>query len=84
MTQEKKIEYETCSERARRERTEKIVQDYLSRAGDIENGISPNRVIMTIASQYGISGAGVKTILRREGIYISSQQPVVFPSTDNN
>lgn len=61
-----------------RTRSEKICQYYLEWSDDILGGlVKPNRIIQNIAQKLGMSGEGVKTILKRYGIYKSAKQPLV-------
>lgn len=74
--------FETEYEQAVRERAEKVQRVYLSHAHEILSGqIKPNRIIQKIANDEGMSGEGIKSILKRYGIYKSSSQPVIFSGT---
>ena len=76
---QKKIFFETDRERFLRERSENVQKDYLSYSRDILTGhISPNRVIQYLARRYCMSGEGVKSILKRHGVYKSAKQPVIL------
>lgn len=74
---------ETKYERFLRTRAEEICQSYLSWSHEIMSGeVKPNRVIQRLAVEKGMSGEGVKNILKRRGLYISSRQPVVVPHSE--
>jgi hypothetical protein len=80
----KKIEYETPFDRFRRERNEKICQEYLDRSSDILNeGVSPNRVMTYIGSLHHMTAYNVKKILIAKGIFVDKTTPVVFPEWYN-
>lgn len=74
---------ETTAEKDHREKIEGIVKEYLGWSREILTGqVRPNRVISHIASSYQMTGEGVKSILRRRGIYKSALQPVVINRTE--
>ena len=71
--------FETENERFRRERAENVEREYLNYATDIlGNKVTPNRVIQFLADRFNMSGEGIKTILKKRGIYKSAKQPVVM------
>lgn len=73
-------EYETDFQRRRRERNEKICQEYLDRSSDIlKEGVKPQRVIERVAQIYQTSAYNVKRILLENKIFIDKNTPVVFP-----
>ena len=73
-------EYETDFMRRRRERNEKICQEYLDRSSDIlKEGVKPQRVMAFLAKVYQTSAYNVKRILLENGIFIDKNTPVVFP-----
>lgn len=75
--------YETSYEIFLRTRAEDICQLYLSWSNEILSGkVKPNRIIQNIAQRKSMSGEGVKTILKRRGVYLSAKQPVVIPNPD--
>lgn len=70
---------ETPFENFLRRRAEDICKMYLCWSNEILCGqVKPNRIIQRIASEKCMSGEGVRTILKREGIYKSAKQPVVL------
>lgn len=76
---EKKIMIETKYETFLRKRAEEICHSYLEWSQEILSGqIKPNRVIQLLAHNKGMSGQGVKAILKRRGVYKSAQQPVIL------
>lgn len=69
--------FETDYERFLRERAESVEREYLNYATEIlVKKISPNRIIKHLADRFSMSGEGIKTILKRRGIYKSAEQPV--------
>ena len=69
---------ETPYETFLRTRAEDVCKLYLGWSREILSGqIKPNRVIQNIAQSKGMSGEGVKTILKRFGVYKSALQPVM-------
>lgn len=67
-----------------RTRAEDVCHLYLAWSHEIMSGqVKPNRVIQTIAMKKGMSGEGVKTILKRHGLYKSARQPVVMPMVES-
>ena len=75
--------YETSYEIFLRTRAEDICQLYLSWSNEILSGkVKPNRIIQNIAQRKSMSGEGVKTILKRRGVYLSAKQPVVIPNSE--
>ena len=75
--------FETQYERFLRERAEKIQQEYLGRSHEILSGqLSPNRVIQYLANHFGMTGEGVKSILKRKGVYKSAKQPIILPKCE--
>ena len=68
---------ETAYETFLRTRADEVCQLYLAWSREILSGeVKPNRVIQNIAQTKGMSGEGVKTILKRRRIYISAKQPI--------
>ena len=62
-----------------RKRAEEVCKLYLGWSQEILSGqVKPNRVIQNIAQTKGLSGEGVKTILKRSGVYKSAMQPVIL------
>ena len=60
-------------------RAEEVCKLYLDWSQEILSGkVKPNRVIQNIAQTKGLSGEGVKTILKRSGVYKSAMQPVIL------
>ncbi len=75
---------ETPYENFLRTRAEEVCQLYLGWSHEILSGqVKPNRVIQNIAQTKGMSGEGVKSILKRRGVYKSAQQPVVSQCTES-
>lgn len=75
---------ETPYENYLRIRAEEICQLYLGWSDEILSGkVKPNRVIQNIAHTKGMSGEGVKSILKRRGVYKSAQDPVVSLCSEN-
>ena len=71
--------FETDYERFLRERAENVEREYLNYATEIlSKKVSPNRIIKYLADRYSMSGEGIKTILKRRGVYKSAEQPVVI------
>lgn len=78
----KNITLETSYERFLRTRAEEICQTYLGWAREIMSGeVTPNRVIQHLAEEKGISREGVRSILKRRGVYKSAKQPVMLQRT---
>lgn len=76
--------YETEQERFRRERSEAIVKEYLAMSDDILRGVvTPNRVVNYLATRFSMSGYGIKTVLKRMGVYKSAKQPVIRKGLQN-
>ena len=74
---------ETPYERFLRTRADEVCQIYLGWSHEIMSGqVKPNRVIQNIATKLGMSGEGVKTILKRRGVYKSAKQPIVTHSVE--
>lgn len=70
---------ETKYESFLRKRAEEICHSYLEWSQEILSGqIKPNRVIQLLAHNKGMSGQGVKEILKRRGVYKNAQQPVII------
>lgn len=75
---------ETPYEAFLRTRAEEICQLYLGWSYEIMTGkVKPNRIIQNIAHVKSMSGEGVKTILKRHGIYKSAKEPLVTEQTDS-
>lgn len=75
---------ETKYETFLRTRAEDVCHLYLAWSHEIMNGqVKPNRVIQTIAIKKGMSGEGVKTILKRHGLYKSASEPIVLPKVES-
>ena len=74
----KNIAFETDYERFLRVRAENVQHEYLKYAHQITSGeLAPNRVIQKLASTYNMTGEGIKSILKRCGVYKSAKQPVI-------
>lgn len=74
--------FETDYERFLRERAENVEREYLNFATEIlAKKVSPNRIIKYLADRFSMSGEGIKTILKRRGIYKSADQPVFIKKT---
>ncbi len=79
----KNFQFETDYERFLRERAENIQKEYLNCAHDIVSGrLTPNRVIQHLAHRFNLSGEGIRKILKRKGVYVSAQKPVVNPQSE--
>ena len=77
---EKMKEYETCSERKKRERNKLICVEYLDRSSDIlDGGTTPQRVLNLIGAKHKLSAYHIKRILIHCGIFGGKEQPVIFP-----
>lgn len=75
---------ETPYEAFLRTRAEEICQLYLGWSNEIMTGkVKPNRVIQHIAHVKSMSGEGVKTILKRHGIYKSAKEPLIIKRTES-
>ena len=71
--------YETVAERHRREEHNNIRREYLDRSSVILSGeVSPHRLLSFLATKYGYSVMGIKTILKKAGIYKDAKHPVVL------
>lgn len=69
--------FETEYERFLRERAENVEREYLNYATEIlGHKVSPNRIIKYLADRFSMSAEGIKTILKRRGVYKSAEQPV--------
>lgn len=69
--------FETEYERFLRERAENVEREYLNYANEIlGKKVTPNRVIQFLADRFSMSGEGIKTILKRRGVYKNAKQPV--------
>ena len=77
--------FETEYERFLRERAENVEREYLNYANEIlAHKVSPNRIIKYLADRFSMSGEGIKTILKRRGVYKSAEQPVfIKKATDH-
>lgn len=74
---------ETPYETFLRTRAEEVCQLYLGWSHEIMTGqVKPNRVIQNIAQLKSMSGEGVKTILKRLGVYKSAKQPLIVQKTE--
>lgn len=74
--------FETEYERFLRERAENVEREYLNYAKEIlGKKVSPNRIIKYLAERFNMSGEGIKTILKRRGVYKSADQPVFIKKT---
>ncbi len=73
---------ETTHEAFLRMRAEEICKSYLGWSHEITIGqVKPNRIIQNIAKSKGLTGEGVKKILKRRGIYKSAKQPLIVKRT---
>ncbi len=63
-------------------RREAIINEYLQKFGNLilQKELKPIPVMNYIAKTYNVSRIGVLKILKDEGIYQGSKNPVVFPS----
>ncbi len=74
---------ETAYETFLRTRAEEICKTYLGWSHEILTGqVKPNRIIQNIAKAKGLTGEGVKKILKRRGIYKSAEQPLIIMCTE--
>ena len=74
---------ETTYETFLRTRAEEICKTYLGWSHEIMTGqVKPNRIIQNIAKAKGLTGEGVKKILKRCGIYKSAEQPLIIKHTE--
>lgn len=74
---------ETTYETFLRTRAEEICKTYLGWSHEIMTGqVKPNRIIQNIAKAKGLTGEGVKKILKRCGIYKSAEQPLIIKRTE--
>lgn len=74
---------ETPYEAFLRTRAEEVCQLYLSWSHEIMTGkVKPNRVIQNIAQAKSMSGEGVKSILKRHGVYKNAQEPLIIKRTE--
>lgn len=74
---------ETPYETFLRTRAEEVCQLYLGWSHEIMTGqVKPNRVIQNIAHAKSMSGEGVKSILKRHGVYKNAQEPLIIKRTE--
>lgn len=74
---------ETTYETFLRTRAEEICKTYLKWSHEIMTGqVKPNRIIQNIAKAKGLTGEGVKKILKRRGIYKSAMQPIIVQHSE--
>lgn len=76
--------FETEHERFRRERAENVEKEYMQYSTEIlGNQVSPNRVMAHLADRFNMSKEGIKTILKRAGIYVSAKKPLKMKKKPN-
>lgn len=75
---------ETPYEAFLRTRAEEVCQLYLGWSHEIMTGkVKPNRVIQNIAQAKSMSGEGVKSILKRFGVYKNAQEPMIIKRSES-
>jgi len=79
----KNVVLETQYEKFLRTRAEEICQSYIGWAHEITCGeVKPNRIIQRLAQEKGMTGEGVKSILKRFGVYKSAKQPIILQKSE--